>query len=198
MPLTIPSSIREMGTYHRLAVSTALAIAVVVVIAARAVWACVAVFSFTTLSSSVQPGGTVTVVGRGFAQGAPVDIHLDSPTGPILATAPPPNTTMTSQFVLAVTIPEDTRIGPHILVADQKYHDMNAGGPTRAIIHVGTSPPVAPPPEAERPAAVAFGEGRSVLFLVAIALGTAIASVLFVVGVSRAFRRRPASTTAHA
>jgi hypothetical protein len=169
-----------------------------VVIAARGIWACVAVFSFTTVSSSVQPGGTVTVVGRGFAEGAPIDIHLDSPTGPILATAPPPNTTMTSQFVLAVTIPEDTPIGSHILVANQKYHDMNAGGPTRAIVHVGTSPPAAPPPEAERPAAVSFAEGRSIMALVGIGLATAIGSLLLAALVSRALRSRPAATTAHA
>ncbi|MDQ4068269.1 MAG: hypothetical protein M3203_02130 [Actinomycetota bacterium] len=177
---------------------TGLAIAATVMLAASAIWACVAVFSFTSMSSSVQPGGTVTVIGRGFAQGAPVDIHLGSPTGPILATAPPPNTTMTSQFVLAVTIPEDTPIGPHVLVAHQKYHDMNAGGPTRAMIHVGAAPPVAPPPEPERPAAVAIAEGRSIAALAAIGLATAAGSVLLAVLASMALRSRPAATATHA
>src|SRR5919199_3206864 len=113
---------RHIGTYPRVVVGSALGVVAVVVATASAVWACVAVFSLTTLSSSVQPGGTVTVVGRGFAQGSPVDIHLDSPTGPILATAPPPNTTMTSQFVLDVPVPDNTPRGPHALVATEKYH----------------------------------------------------------------------------
>jgi hypothetical protein len=193
-----PGCIREMSTYRQLVVSTALAGVVMVLTAASATWACVAVFSFTTVSSSVQPGGTVTVVGRGFAQGAPIDIHLDSPTGPILATAPPPNTTMTSQSVLGVTIPEDTPIGTHILVANQKYHDMNAGGPTRAMIHVGTSAPVAPPPEAERPAAVSVAERRNILPLMAIGLGTATGSLLLVFLVSRSLHSRFAARTSHA
>jgi hypothetical protein len=114
-----------------------------------------------------------------------------------LATAPPPNTTMTSQFVLAVTIPEPTPRGPHLLVATQKYHDMNGGSPTRAMIYVGTSAPVAPPPEAERPAAVSFGGGRSVVELMAIGLGTALGSLLLVLVISRALRSRPTATTAH-
>jgi hypothetical protein len=192
------AALRQARLGRRMIVSTALAVVVIVGIAGSAIWACVAVFSLTTLSSSVQPGSTVTVVGRGFAQGAPVDIHLDSPTGPILATAPPPNTTMTSQFVLAVPIPEETPRGLHTLVATEKYHDMNAGGPARATIYVGTSAPVAPPPEAERPAAVVFGGGRSVSGLLAVGLGTALGSLLLVLVISRALRSRPAPTTAHA
>jgi hypothetical protein len=165
-------------------------------VAASAIWACVAVFSLTTLSSSVQPGGTITVVGRGFAQGAPVDIHLDTPTGPIVATAPPPTTTMTSQFVLPVTIPQDTPRGAHLLVATEKYHDMNAGGPARATIYVGTSAPVAPPPEVERPAGVVFGGGRGVVGLVALGAATTLGSLLLVLVISRALRSRPATATA--
>jgi hypothetical protein len=192
------SSMRYLSASRRMVVTTALAIAVNVLVAASAIWACVAVFSLTTMSSSVQPGGTVTVIGRGFAQGEPIDIHLDSLTGPILATAPPPNTTMTSQFVLPVTIPENTPVGPHILVAHQRYHDMNAGGPTRTMIHIGTSAPVVPPLEAERPAAVSLARGPSALALAAIGLGTAIVSLLLVVGVATALRPRRTSATAHA
>jgi hypothetical protein len=188
----------QPSTCRRIAASAALGILVIVGTAATATWACVAVFSLTTLSSSVQPGGTITVVGRGFAQGAPVDIHLDSPTGSILATAPPPNTTMTSQFVLAVTIPQDVSRGAHVLVATEKYHDMNAGGPARATIYVGTSAPVAPPPEPERAAGVAFGPGRSAVGLAAVGLVTAVVSLLLVVVMSRALRWRPAPASTHA
>lgn len=42
--------------------------AVVVVVPAGLAWACVGLISLTTESSTVQPGGTVTVIGREFAQ----------------------------------------------------------------------------------------------------------------------------------
>lgn len=65
--------------------------AVAVLEPAGLAWACVGLMSLTTDSSTVQPGGTVTVLGKEFAQDEPIEIHLDSPTGPVLATVPPPN-----------------------------------------------------------------------------------------------------------
>lgn len=48
--------------------------------------ACVAPVSLTVANPSVQPSGTVNVSFKEFAQGAPIEVHLDSPTGPLLAT----------------------------------------------------------------------------------------------------------------
>lgn len=152
--------------------------AVVVVVPAGLAWACVGLISLTTESSTVQPGGTVTVIGREFAQGAPVEIHLDSPTGPLLATAPPPTTTMTSQFRLEVPIPPHVERGEHVLVATQQYHNMNAGAPARALVYVGIPPAVGPAPAAPvaRPANLIVGPRPA--SLVVIGLGAAAVALL--------------------
>jgi hypothetical protein len=158
-------------------------------------WACVGLVSLTTSPATVQPGGTVNVVGKEFAQGAPVLIHLDSSTGPVLATAPPPTTTMTSVFTVPVTIPPDVPIGQHLLVATQDYHNMNAGAPARAIISVGTAPPPAPGP-APRPATVAADSGPSVGFLALVGAVVAAAGlVLFSFVLLATSRRRPQAET---
>ncbi len=157
-----------------------MVVAVAVMVPAGLAWACVGLISLTTDSSTVQPGGTVTVVGREFAEGAPVHIHLDSPAGRLLATVPPPTSTMTSQFQVDVAIPPDVRPGEHILVATQDYHNMNAGAPARALIHVGTPPAVGPAPPAEpaRAATVSVSAAPSVASLVMIGLGVAAAGLL--------------------
>ncbi|HEX3621528.1 MAG TPA: hypothetical protein VHT97_04355 [Acidimicrobiales bacterium] len=130
----------------------------------------------TTVSPTVQPGGTVTVIGREFAQGAPVEIHLDSPTGPLLTTAPPPTTTMTSKFNWDVPIPANTPFGQHILFAVQNYHNMNASVP-RSVIYVGVLPPAAAAP-APRPASLGVGSGPSGVSLVLLGLGVAAAGLI--------------------
>lgn len=147
-----------------------------VVVPAGLAWACVAVMSLTTVSPTVQPGGTVTVIGREFAQGAPVEIHLDSPTGPLLTTAPPPTTTMTSKFNWDVPIPANTPYGQHVLFAVQNYHNMNASVP-RSVIYVGVQPPPAAAPAA-RPASLAVGSGPSGVSLVLLGLGVAAAGLI--------------------
>jgi hypothetical protein len=154
-----------------------LAAAVGVVVPAGLAWACVGLMSLTVSPASVQPGGTVTVVGKEFAQGAPVDIHLDSATGPVLATAPAPTDTMTSQFSVRVTIPATVPAGEHVLVATQAYHYMNSGAPARATIHVGTPVPgpAAPP---VRPANVVFDSGPSGASLVLIGFAVAALGLL--------------------
>ncbi len=147
-----------------------------VVVPAGLAWACVAVVSLTTVSPTVQPGGTVTVIGREFAQGAPVEIHLDSPTGPLLTTAPPPTTTMTSKFSWDVPIPADVPYGDHVLFAVQNYHNMNASVP-RSAIYVGVPPP-APTGPAPRPATLTVGSGPSGVSLVLLGLGVAAAGLI--------------------
>jgi hypothetical protein len=145
-------------------------------------WACVGVVSLTTSSSSVQPGGTLTVTGREFASGAPVVIHLDSVTGPVLATVPVPGMdTMTSQFKVAVSVPSDIQAGQHLLIAMQDAHDMNSGAPARSVFYVGTaSSPPAAAPSPERPAALAVTSGRSGATLILIGLVAAGASLALV------------------
>lgn len=172
--------------------------AVAVVVPAALASACVGLISLTTGSSTVQPGGVVTVFGREFAEGAPVEIHLDSPTGPLLATAPPPTTTMTSQFRLDVTIPPDVKPGQHVLVANQQYHNMNAGVPARAVIHVGTPPPAVPLPDpgGERPADLIVSSGPSMASLVLIGSGVAAGGLLLAGLWYVAAARRPAQPAA--
>jgi len=150
--------------------------AVGVVVPAGLAWACVAVMSLTTVSPTVQPGGTVTVIGREFAQGAPVEIHLDSPTGPLLTTAPPPTTTMTSKFNWDVPIPANTPYGQHVLFAVQNYHNMNASVP-RATIYVGVQPP-AGANLAARPASLSVSSGPSGASLMLLGLGVAAAGLI--------------------
>lgn len=156
----------------------ALALAGVVALAVPAglAWACVGVVSLTNNSPTVQPGGTITVTGREFAAKVPVDIHLDSPTGPILVTAPGPDSTMNSKFTVAVPIPANITPGPHVLLASQDHHDMNSGQPARTVFSVGGSPPGAAAPPA-RPVGMESSSGPSTASLVLIGLGVAIAGL---------------------
>lgn len=164
---------------HRLGRRWAVGVvaAVAVIVPTAWAWACVGLMSLTTSSSVVQPGGTVTVFGKEFAEGAPIDIHLDSPTGPVLATVPPPTDTMTSQFSITVTIPPDVTRGDHLLVATQNYHYMNAGAPARAAIHVGTSAPAVPAAPPSRPARIGASSGPSTVSLVLIGLAVAVVAL---------------------
>jgi hypothetical protein len=140
----------------------------------------------------VQAGGTLTVIGKEFAQMAPVLIHLDSITGPVLVTATGTPATsrfgaMTSKFEVAVTMPSSVSAGPHLLIATQDEHDMNGGNPARALIYVGTGAP-APAAPAARPGTLIAnkGLGLGILTLIALAvagLGLVLALVLI--------RRRP-------
>ncbi|MGH9276802.1 MAG: hypothetical protein ACRD12_01635, partial [Acidimicrobiales bacterium] len=117
-----------------------------VIVPASLAWACVAPMSLTTVSSKVQPGGTVRVIGREMAPGAPVEIHLDSPTGPLLAKTENQPGGMSAKWELDVPIPANTQYGTHVLYAVQNYRNMNSTIP-RATIYVGTEPPPAPTPE---------------------------------------------------
>lgn len=164
-------------TCSRRSFGIAMVVSVAVAALAGFAWACVGVASLVTQSPTVEPGGTVTVTGRSFAQGVPVDIRLDSPTGQLLLTVPGPASTMNSQFTVPVTIPPDISNGRHLLVAIQNHHDMNVGAPARAVLYVGTAPP-SPAPPAARPSGIAARSGPTVGVLVLIGLGVAAAGLL--------------------
>jgi hypothetical protein len=162
-----------------------------VVVPAAIVSACVAVVALTASPASVQPGGTVAVTGRDFAPGAPIEIHLDSPTGRLLGTQPPhTNSVMMNQWTLNVPIPADVPKGEHLLVATQDYHNMNAGVPARATVYVG-QPAVAPAPPGARPAKVEVSTGPSTASLLLIGLGVAAVALLLAGLLSLAASRRP-------
>lgn len=147
--------------------------AAAVLVPAGLAWACVAPVSMTILGNrSVQPGGTVTVLLREYAQGAPIEVRLHSPTGPVLGVQPPPTTTMTSEHRLDVTLPADLPYGTHLLVSTQNYHHMNSGNIGRATVYVGTQPPAPTGPE-PRPDLLEVGSGPSAVTLALIALGVA-------------------------
>ncbi len=93
---------RKSWAPTRSLLAVAMVTCVALLLTAGLASACVAVVSLTNSSPSVEPGGTVTVTGREFAMAVPVLIHLDSPTGPVLATVPPPEDTMTSSFTVTV------------------------------------------------------------------------------------------------
>ena len=158
---------------------------------AAIVSACVTLVQLTASPSSVQAGGTVTLTGVDTAPGAPIEIHLDSPTGPLLATVPPhTESVMTGTWTMDVTIPADTRAGEHFLVATQDYHNMNAGMPARATIYVNQPVPAkaGPPP---RPATLEVGSGPSMASLLLLGTGVAAGALLLAGLLFLAASRRP-------
>lgn len=174
--------------------------ALVIMVPVATAWACVGLVSLTATPNSVQAGGMVTVAGKEFASKAPVDIHLDTIDGPVLATAPPPTSTMTSQFKIQVTIPADTSTGQHLLIATQTEHNMNGGNPARALIYVGAAAPAGSGVQtASRPDNLLVTSGIGFGALVLIALGAA-AVCLFLVGIVYMVvsRRRPSAEAVRA
>ncbi|MEX2289569.1 MAG: hypothetical protein WD794_04480 [Mycobacteriales bacterium] len=147
-------------------------------------YACVAVMAIKTDVSTVEPGGTVNVFGADFASDEPVELRLDSLDGPLLATIPPPESTMTSKFNVPVTIPADVEPGEHVILANQVYHHMNSGAPARAAIFVGTEAPAAAVP-AVRAASVEMGPGSSWPVLLLVGLAVAAAALLLAALVNR-------------
>ena len=149
---------------------------------------CVAVVSLTNSTRTVQPGGTVSVTGREFAMNVPVTIHLDSPTGPVLATAPPPSSTMNSSFTIDVPIPANIPRGQHFLVAKQDHHDMNSGQPARSVFYVGAAPPTTAAP-ASRPVAMEASSGPDAGGLILVGLAVMVVALLVSGGLVAASRR---------
>ena len=70
------------------AIGLVSAAAIAIMLPVGFAWACVGLVSLSTNSPTVQAGGSLTVIGKEFAQKAPVLIHLDSMTGPVLVTLP--------------------------------------------------------------------------------------------------------------
>ena len=171
-----------------------VAIAVAVLLPAGLAWACVTVVAFRTVGpGTVEPGGTVEVVGGDFAREEPVNIHLDSLDSPVLATVESPMpSTMTSKFTLPVTIPADVAPGAHFLIATQDHYDMNVGIPARAAIYVSSSPPAEPAPT-QRATVLSVSDGPSVASYLLIGLGVAAAGLLLAGAASMIAARRPAS-----
>lgn len=168
----------------------AAVVALVLIVPASLAFGCVGLMTLTTATSAVEPGGTVVVRGGAFGQDAPIEIRLDSPQGPLLATVPKPESTMTGRFEVPVVIPAGTAKGQHLIVAVQDSHHMNTGSPARATIQVGATAPVigaVPPP---RPATLAADDGPSVGSLALIGLGAAAVALLLAALASMAGSRK--------
>jgi hypothetical protein len=184
--------------YRRRYWALGLAAAAGALIPAAIASACVALVALNVNPQSVQPGGTVAVTGRDTAPGAPIEIHLDSPTGRLLATNPPHNmSVMQGVWTLNVTIPADVPPGEHFLVAAQDYHNHNAGMPARATIYVGQPAP-APAAPAARPTTLDVSTGPSAASLALVGLGVAAGAVLIAALVFLAASRRPSQPGAQA
>lgn len=174
--------VAELRRLHpRLAAVGALA-ALAIIVPASLSWACVAPVSLTTERSTVQPGGTVKVIGRETAPGAPIEIRLDAPDGPVLLTVTGQPGGMTSKWEAEVTIPASTPFGKHILYGVQNYRNMNATVP-KAVIYVGTVPDPAPTPE-PRALSMDVGSGPSTVSLVLLGFAAAAGGLLLVGGLT--------------
>lgn len=165
---------------RRLVLATVAAMTVLV--PASLVWACVAPVSLTTENPRVQPGGTIKVIGRETAPGAPIEIRLNAVNGPILTTVTDQAGGMSAKWEAEVPIPADLPYGKYVLYAVQNYRNMNAVVP-RATIYVGTEPEAEPAPEA-RAGSLDVGSGPSGVGLVLLALGVAAGALLIAGGLS--------------
>ena len=170
-----------MSSLRRRVVGGAFA-ATAIILSAGVAWACVAPMSLTTSSPTVQPGGTVHIIGRETAPGAPIEIHMDSPTGLLLTTVTGQVGGMTAKWEWDVPIPANTQYGTHVLYAVQKYRNMNSTIP-RATIYVGVPAPSPFQTEA-RSATFDKSTGPSIGNLVFIGLGVAAAGLLIAGGLS--------------
>jgi hypothetical protein len=146
-------------------------------IPAAVAWACLPVANLRTNLATVQAGQPVNVTGSEFGSN-PVQIHLNTLTGPVLATFTPDSN---GAFTGPVTIPADTTTGPAVLVATEAAATANGNGgsspgvPTRSVVQVvgpGGSAPLAVTPSGQaRPAGVvttSSSVGSGALLLVAL------------------------------
>ena len=180
-----------MGARAKLFAASSLCLLTAVAVPAAIVWACVSVASLTASPQSPQPGGTVTVTGGDYVPGFPVQIHLDTVTGPVLGTVASPTgpSSMRSTFKTDVTLPSNLSTGQHVLIATQDAHNMTAGIPARAVIYVGAAPPGAQ--HSTRSAAPSIETGLSAGALALIAAGAAVVGLLLLVGVMLVTSQRP-------
>ena len=181
-----------MRSYRRLMVGIVLAGTAGLLYVSTS-WACIFLAGINVGAGSYQPGGTLEVNGYSFGSN-PVDLHLDSLTGSVLATAMPDSQ---GNFTQAVTIPSTLSNGPHVIVATEAaaspdgLNDGSAQGvPSRAVFQVGTAAPAAP---ANRAAPVqvdsSVGAGTLVVIgLVVAAVGVFLGGAISLVA---ARQRRP-------
>ena len=116
------------------------AVAAVPVVLASAAYACQSTVTLYANPSTVIQGGSTTVTGNKYNASLPIDIRLDTRTGPVLKTT---TAAALSGAGVSVTIPATTKVGYHILIATQ-YNNSGVpctGCPGRTTIKVvsGTS-----------------------------------------------------------
>ncbi|MGH9077134.1 MAG: hypothetical protein ACRDY0_06745 [Acidimicrobiales bacterium] len=170
----------------------AAAAGVGILLSASAAWACLSLAGLTTNQATVQPGGTLSVNGIEFGSN-PVNIHLDTISGPVLATVTPNSNS--GNFTQSVTLPAGVSSGQHVLVATEdaatangKNNGSSTGVPARAVIQVGNSSATSPAPA--RPASLASSSGTGVGTLVVIALAVAAAGLFLAGSMSLVASRR--------
>ncbi|MGH7685602.1 MAG: hypothetical protein ACREN2_02120 [Candidatus Dormibacteria bacterium] len=162
----------------RLVAGIGAAVAAALVVPAVVVYACVGLVGLTATPNSVQPGGTIKLNGLDFVPTAPVTIHLDTITGPVIATVTAlTGGVMSSQFHQDVIIPSSVSPGQHLLIATQDQHNMNGGNPARAVIYVGSAAPGPTGPES-RPASATIDNGPSLGVLAGVAAGALIVGLV--------------------
>lgn len=112
-----------------------------VVLLAAVAWACVPVATLEASPAQAQPGETLEVSGRFYANGIPATIHFGGLDGPVLATVVPDNRVIET----TVRIPSGTEPGNYVLVANQERPDGGTlwGVPSRVLVTV-TAPGGAP------------------------------------------------------
>jgi len=148
-------------------------------IPASVAWACLGIAGLTVNPATAQPGDTVAVTLTEFGS-TPAQIHMDSVSGPVLATIAHPGKGMSGLTTANITIPADTSVGPHVLIATEPGNGMLAGIPARAVIQVGNASLT--PTGAARPVALtAASSGISATTIALIALAVAGAG-LFLAG----------------
>ena len=151
----------------------ALAAAVVALLYASTAWACIFLGGITASTTNVQPGGSVTIRGLNFKTVNPVDLHLDTLTGTVLATVTPD---AKGNFSQPVTIPQSLGGGSHLIVATQaaatadgRNNGTSQGVPSRVEIQVGTPAPAAATNSRHVEVATRVGTGTLVLIAVVVA-----------------------------
>lgn len=156
----------------------------------------------------VAAGEEVTVWGpRGYGPTNPVEIRLDAPDGPVLATFEPDDQFFAAFPAGPVRIPDTVEPGHHVLFATQELEPNESyirGIPARAVIQVaapGAAGTAAGAPVVEqgrgpyaleqRPAGVLVEDrGTPVATLLAIAVAVAVVVGLAGAGLARALARR--------
>jgi hypothetical protein len=135
----------------RVWVLLALGLLAVPVSAAGVAYACTALATVSTSSSSAVVGSTITVSGKYFAphdasdiRTTPAIIHMDRVDGPALAQVSPSSASTSGAFSVPVAVPA-VEAGDHVLIVTQNGIDGKPayGTPARTILTVALAPVVA-------------------------------------------------------